>query len=201
MLRFFSELRIMVKGITVSIKPLVWALLLLTIIMFMFAVVIMQLVLDELESTDRLDEHIQEDILSNFGSMYSTMFNLFMATSGGFDWKEAALLLEEIHPGVALIFALYIAFTVFCFLNIVTAFFVETAGKICLLDEDHVFLNELEQHDIWVAKIKKVFFTADTDGSGVITREEFQSAATDPSLPLYFKYLGIDLQIVSPRQL
>jgi len=164
MLRFFSDLRVMVKGIVLSLKPLIFAMFLLTMIMFMFAIAIMQIVQDELAASSQLDEFVLEELFSHFGSMYITMLHLFMATTGGFSWKEGAVLLMEIHPALPLILCAYISFTMFCVLNIVTALFVETAGKICAIDEEQMFLAELEQRSQWINDIKKVFSKADLNG-------------------------------------
>ena len=69
--RFFSELRVMVNGVIGSAKSLVWALLLLLLVNFLFGVLVMQLSVEYLETVDS-----NAELLGYFGSLPRTMLTL-----------------------------------------------------------------------------------------------------------------------------
>eukprot|EP00913_Durusdinium_trenchii_P025920 g24323.t1 len=57
------------------------------------------------------------------------MQTLYMATTGGFDWKEALDLVAKIGEGGILAFLFYIAFFNFAVFNVLTGMFVDHAMK------------------------------------------------------------------------
>eukprot|EP00438_Fugacium_kawagutii_P020453 Skav206758 [mRNA] locus=scaffold167:241723:246797:- [translate_table: standard] len=115
MLRFFSELRVMVNGsIMGSAKPLLWAFVFLLILMFIVGVTFMQLAAN----------YISQD--------WGSVMTLYMAISGGIDWQDCVLPLQVVSPVMEYMFATYVFFTLFCCLNIVSA------------DEDAMYLEAEE---------------------------------------------------------
>ena len=128
--RFFSELRVMVYGIMGSAKSLLWALMLLTLVMFMASVTIMQLA--TLHLLDLADASITSaerpvvftGIKEYFGNLFRAMITLYMAIAGGIDWRDAVIPFREM-AGVGRVLEIlvcgYVFFTVFCCLNIATA--------------------------------------------------------------------------------
>ncbi|CAE8674432.1 unnamed protein product [Polarella glacialis] len=143
-LRFFSELRVMVNGIMGSARLLLWALVLLSLVMFVFGVTIIQLIQSYIKDGGPADVLMS----TYYGSLPRTMMTLYMAISGGLDWRDAVLPLDPISPQgyvdcdlihpkpspmkvvrvvLVYVFSGYIFFTVFCCLNIVTGIFVDNA--------------------------------------------------------------------------
>merc|ERR1712232_11029 len=110
-LRFFKDMRVMVLGILGSLKPLFWALMLLLLIIYMFSILLLQLIQGDL---------VELSTLPHFTSFPRVMYTLFMSISGGISWVEVVHPLEHTSPFIAPLFSAYIAFSTFCVLNIVT---------------------------------------------------------------------------------
>merc|ERR1711971_843107 len=144
-------------------KPLCWAIVLLLIIMYVFGVGLMQILADDLENRiqrgDELNSElgVGSDATAHYGSLVLTIYTLFMSISGGINWETAAAPILRVSPLLAGCFCLYIAFAVFCVLNIVTGIFVDNASKLTMVDEEMMLFNELEDRKRWVREIKRLF--------------------------------------------
>jgi len=122
-----------------------------------------------------------------FGGILVSIMSLFQAISGGIDWKDLTdPLMEHISPFMGLIFALFVSFTMFSMLNVVTGIFVESALK-----------NTKEETDIdMVNHLYKVFGDACEPIAGMdcrITLEEFEGQLENPRLQAYFRSIDLDL--------
>lgn len=200
-LRFFRELRLMVFGIMSSMKSLVWCLLLLVLIMFMFGVVVLQITTQHLEEAQlqgEVNEELRDSLLFNFGSLLRAIYTLMMCISSGVSWGLVAEPLVQVSGVFALLFTIYIAFSVFCVLNIVTGVFVENSHKLALQDEDHAIMEELGQRRRFMEEIRNLFEDADEDGDGELDFDEFFDKVTDTRMQTYFRKLGLDVELVSP---
>mmetsp|Transcript_94459 Transcript_94459/g.266729 ORF Transcript_94459/g.266729 Transcript_94459/m.266729 type:complete len:370 (+) Transcript_94459:1-1110(+) len=199
-LRFsiFASLRLMVHGIIASFAPLVWAIVLLALTTYAFAAVLLQLLGDELRQRGRGEggDVASEDIASiweYFPSMARTMWSLYMCVSGGISWHEVADPLIAIHPGLCFFFAVYIAFSGFVVLNIITAVFVQNAHSMTMKDGEQMILEELDSRRQWLEEVKGLFRSADEDQSGELTWEEFAMLFQDDHVLAHFRKLGIDI--------
>eukprot|EP00747_Dinoflagellata_sp_TGD_P014847 gnl/TRDRNA2_/TRDRNA2_123781_c0_seq1.p1 gnl/TRDRNA2_/TRDRNA2_123781_c0~~gnl/TRDRNA2_/TRDRNA2_123781_c0_seq1.p1 ORF type:complete len:226 (+),score=36.95 gnl/TRDRNA2_/TRDRNA2_123781_c0_seq1:3-680(+) len=84
---------------------------------------------------------------------------------------------------MGLLFTLYIAFAVLAMMNVVTAIFIESALASAKDDRDIDMVNQL----------RELFMLADTDDSGMISWDEFNTAVENPKLANYFKGLELDI--------
>jgi len=169
-LRFFKDMRIMVMGILHCLKPLVWALLLLGLINYIFAIIMLHLVHEDIE---------QLQSLPHYTSFVRLMFTFFMCISGGVNWVDVADPMQRLHPMCAPLFVLYIVFSVFCVLNIVTGVFVERSSRMAQEDEEQMLIEEIEGRKKWMKEIEVLFTKADSDGSGELSFEEFSGTLSD----------------------
>ena len=89
-LRFLKEVRVMLVAIVGSFISLFWALGMLAVIIFIFAIYFMQQMTAYLQNTSREDElwSLQWEYFRNTGS---SMYVLLMASTGGKDWEEVLL--------------------------------------------------------------------------------------------------------------
>jgi len=204
--RFFKQLRVMVSGIVNSLYSLMWALILLICMKFIFAMFILQFAAIENDAqasgTGDLSPKDVASLVLYFGSLYKTMFTLFLAISGGLDWGDAAMPLSHIHVSLGLLFALYISFAVLCVLNIVTGVFVESAKQITRADEDFVLMEQLESREKWFEEVKDIFESADADSSGKLNGEEFtEQIKTDARLQAQLRKIGVQVEAYSANGL
>merc|ERR1712032_598969 len=112
---------------------------------------------------------------------------MFQIITNGLDWDEALTpLMEHISPILALFYSLYVAFTIFAMLNVITGVFVESALR-----------SDAEEKDInMVGRLLDFLRSAEADGemtdASRITWEVFEKRLTDPLIRLYFKSVDLD---------
>merc|ERR1712129_438801 len=107
-LRFFTNLRLMIVGIASCAQSLCWAACLLLLIIYIYAILVQQLVVDELSHPDsrRHDESLKE----YYGSLVVTLYTLFGSVSGGLSWQDGAQPLVQVHPFMRLTSVVFIMF-------------------------------------------------------------------------------------------
>jgi hypothetical protein len=202
-LRFFSVLRTMIAGILISFKSLMWALLLLSIIMYVFGVCVLQIVGTALEDEkDPLVGETRDEILSHYENLMQATYTLFKAISGGIDWGDAADPLMRISSFMGLLFALYIAFVVFCMLNIMTGIFVENANQLMTKDEDSMMMEHAEERKRWTEAVRQLFCRfGDNNEEHAVDFDHFSAKLDDEHVQTYLGYLGVEFGGVSKRAL
>jgi len=189
--RFFAELRMMIYSSLKSVKPFCWALSILLIIIYVIAIVTTQVVSDY--RVDNQDHDLQK-MLSFFGSLWESVYTLFMIISGGVSWVEPAAELHKVHWSWTIWMSLYVAFVMFAVLNIVTGIFIESAFKSAQNDQDVVIQEEMNHEDSLAHGFLEVFQRCDSDKSGYIDAEEFDMNLSDHRVRAFLHHLGLDVQ-------
>jgi hypothetical protein len=207
-MRFFRDLRIMITGIAQSMQSLVWALLLLFCIMYLVAVCVMQIAVEESESRYNANmESVLTDaeysvLQSYFGSLHQTLYTLYLSITGGVDWGDAADPLFGLTWVLGGFFGVYIAFSVLCVLNIVTGVFVENCNKMTARDQDMVLMEQLDNRRQWFEEVRSVFDTGDANGDGQLDLLEFvDHLASDVKMQAWLRRLGVHIEAHSAEQL
>jgi len=199
-MRLFSDVRIMVAGIIRSLQSLAWALLLLSFIMYVVAVCVMQLVNDEFQQIaagKRDGSNIDESALRQYyGDLSRSMFTLYLSITGGIDWGDAIKPLLDISILLSGFFCLYIAFAVFCVLNVITGVFVDNATKLTAKDEENMLQEEIDKRREWFIAVE-LLFTSVADGTGLVTLERFHDLIDDIEAQAAFSKIGISLDVVN----
>ena len=116
--RFIGALRALVSSVIDTTRQLVWALILLVLVIYSFAILF----------TDACQDHMfrvgHDEVMSeHFGSVYSSCTTLFQSILAGMDWKAAADSLLPLGIFWVQLFNLYIAFCGFAVLNVMTGVF------------------------------------------------------------------------------
>lgn len=198
MLRFFSELRVMVNGIMGSAKPLLWAFVFLLILMFMVGVTFMQLAANYM-SQDNIAA--DDALLLYWGTLARTMMTLYMAISGGIDWKDCVQPLHVVSSVMEYMFATYVFFTLFCCLNIVTGIFVDNAKALKSADEDAMYLEAVTERKRWIAEVKDLFMRLDSSVNGTFTFEDFKVQVSSIKVQTLFRKLCINIDNIEAEEL
>lgn len=198
MLRFFSELRVMVNGIMGSAKPLLWAFVFLLILMFMVGVTFMQLAANYM-SQDNIAA--DDALLLYWGTLARTMMTLYMAISGGIDWKDCVQPLHVVSSVMEYMFATYVFFTLFCCLSIVTGIFVDNAKALKSADEDAMYLEAVTERKRWIAEVKDLFMRLDSSVNGTFTFEDFKVQVSSIKVQTLFRKLCINIDNIEAEEL
>ncbi|CAE7443123.1 Cacna1h [Symbiodinium natans] len=193
--RFVVALRTLLTSIVSTLKALVWALLLLALIIYVFAVMFSQAVNDYLLDPEAptLPEREHEACVLYFGSLWRTMTSLFMSIAGGTNWEELLFPLELISPVWTFAFLFYIAFTYFAVLNVVTGFFCQGAIESAQKDDQTLVQAMLDNKEAHMKRIEGLFGEIGNSGAG-ITYANFSEKVQEPAVRAYFESLGLDIR-------
>lgn len=192
--RFFRELSLLVIMISDSMKPLMWALVMLFIIIYVFSIVFTAAASDHLKENDVLDSKCAFDskIKWRYGSLPKSIYTLVQAMLGGVSWGEVADPLLDIGWMPVLQFFIYILFTMLAVLNIITGVFVDNAVSTARQEREYLIEKERELREKYLVEMREIFDDMDKDKSGTITLEELREYFEDVRVQTYFHVLGLD---------
>lgn len=192
-----KEIQTMLYGIRASAKPLLCATVLLLMFMYVFAIGVMYVVGEEKREVVNGIKRPGEGyafLQENYWGVRKTTYTLFMSISGGIDWIDAAGPLIEVAPVMQLMFCMYIVFTLFCVLNIITGVFVENAHKDKFTDEQKLIVEHMENREKWYAEVRELFELADDNGNGEIDQHEFASVLKDAHFQALCAEVGLNVE-------
>eukprot|EP00439_Symbiodinium_sp_Y106_P071148 s1123_g12.t1 len=190
--RFVIALRMLVTSILHTLKALVWAMTLLVLIVYVFAVLFTQAVSDYKADSNTTLVH-QDAAQLYFGSLVDSMLTLFMSLAGGVSWEQALAPLREISAIWVICYVGYIAFTYFAVLNVVTAVFCQSAIESAQNDQVTLMQNMLMNKEKHVRKIQELFGRLGATDDGHITLQMFEENINSDSVTTYFEALGLDV--------
>lgn len=182
-----NELQMLTVCIQHALKSLGWVMILLMVMIYIVAVFLTQEVTNlkirptfskSLEGSERLlegssiekvptEEEAKSlaELFEMFGSVDRSMLSLYAMIADGIHWEELMKPLAEfISPWMRLLFCCYSAVALFAVMNAVTGVFVESAMYSASEDKKRGIARQLQ----------KVLHSADDDGSGDISWEEFK---------------------------
>eukprot|EP00930_Biecheleria_cincta_P047071 TRINITY_DN32564_c0_g1_i1.p1 TRINITY_DN32564_c0_g1~~TRINITY_DN32564_c0_g1_i1.p1 ORF type:complete len:726 (-),score=144.94 TRINITY_DN32564_c0_g1_i1:151-2079(-) len=204
--RFFRQLTQLALMIGDSVRSLVWAMVLLGVIIYVFAIVItaqatsyihIRVETDNPDWFDAADSSTDVTVSAlnlAFGTLSRTVYTLFQTVLGGVSWGEVTtpLLKVGVLPFVLLLG--YISFVVLAVLNVVTGVFVDNAFRSAEKQRSLAIQKEIDRKEQYIDQIKEFFQALDQDGSGDVTTAELAEMLADPTLSAYFRVLGFDIE-------
>jgi len=203
--RFFRQLTQLALMITDSIRSLIWALVLLAIIIYVFAIFLTANVSSWLlpflgnpgadwqeVAAGHEDAHIRV-LESAYGSLPQTIYTLVLAVLGGRSWHEVCTPLMQVGWFPVSLLLVYVAFVVLAVLNVVTGVFVDNAFRCAEKQRSLAIQKEMERQEQFVQQIRDFFRAMDQDDSGDVTPEELAEMLKDPTLSAYFRVLGFEI--------
>lgn len=182
-MRFVEELRLLASCLLHSSRAFCGSLVLLCLLVYMCSMVVTQASLFY-----RLDYTADSEgrmlLKKWFGRVPTSVLSLFGGLTGGVDWLDLAdPLIAHISPMFGIFFVVYTAFALLAVMNVVTAIFVQSAI------ERASQVKSVQR----VAQARRLFRFLDTDGSGVITYNELDSALHMPEVVEFFRSIDIDV--------
>lgn len=192
-MRFFRELRMMVFSILGSLRSLVWVTIVLGLNFYIFGISFTAAVTQHLTTTDvwLLDDN--RDLVLYFGSLSRAMLHLYMSMSGGNDWVVYYEALTRLPGQYCFMFLLFITFSIFAAVNIVTGIFVESAMQSNRADKEVIIRDEMDIKKSYLEAMRGVFEEMDTDGTRSLTLKEFEERLDDERVIAYFQSLKLDV--------
>eukprot|EP00927_Polykrikos_kofoidii_P048884 TRINITY_DN4305_c0_g1_i1.p1 TRINITY_DN4305_c0_g1~~TRINITY_DN4305_c0_g1_i1.p1 ORF type:complete len:712 (+),score=106.35 TRINITY_DN4305_c0_g1_i1:70-2205(+) len=194
LVRFFTRVRIMVTMIIGSLAALFWLFALLTIVMYLFGVILTHGATDWRLSSGDGNDHVHTEVVRSFGSVSKTMYTLFTCVTSGLDWGKAAAIVKVFGDFYYAVFLFFIFFILFSVLNIVTGFFVDAAirqadgDRSLRMQQDEIAKRAL------LDDLRDLLLRLDKDGDGLISEREWFSSIEDPPVKSLFSRLDIPLR-------
>mmetsp|Transcript_25246 Transcript_25246/g.57274 ORF Transcript_25246/g.57274 Transcript_25246/m.57274 type:complete len:648 (-) Transcript_25246:92-2035(-) len=192
--RFFRELSLLALMIVDSMKSLMWALIMLTIIIYVFAIWFTQSATDHIKAKGLTESWVYglPEVQRMFGSLGRTVYTLIQAMLGGVSWGVVSDALLTIDLTTPLLFFFYIAFTILAVLNIITGVFVDNAVETAKTQREFLVQKEMELKEKYIMEMRDLFSEMDKDGNGKVTLDEIQEYFQDARVMSYFQALGLD---------
>jgi len=147
-MRFFQVLRRMVSSIVGSMGTLFWSILMISIMLYMFALCFLNAVTIYLNDNKEIDDAVMEGIDLYWSSVSQAMMTLFWAVTGGADWEPLAAPVRAADGLFYSLFFFYIAFAAFAVLNVLTGMFVMQADEVAQADEENVAEELVNRHEV-----------------------------------------------------
>jgi len=193
LMSFFRELRIMINSILGCMKSLLWATLILLMTFYVFGITFVSAVVANLDESELWRDAETEGLRENFGNLGSSLLTLYMAMAGGRSWGEYYHFLSPIPYQYKFLFLLFLTFTIFAVLNIVTGVFVDSAMQANRECRQVIIHEELDAKKEFLKDLRDLFHEMDQNGDGTITSEEFNHRLGDEEVIAYFKALKLDI--------
>mmetsp|Transcript_77107 Transcript_77107/g.204665 ORF Transcript_77107/g.204665 Transcript_77107/m.204665 type:complete len:291 (-) Transcript_77107:17-889(-) len=186
MVRFLSELRVMAHMIANSMMSLFWLFTLLLILIYVFAIILTQGATDFLKtSSDAVIEH-------RYGTLFTTMYTLFQAMSGGVSWGDITTPLQSVGSFYFAFSLVYIFFCIFSVLNIVTGVFVDGAIELAKQDRSMIIQKQAQAREASANHLMELLKDMDADGNDVLSSDEFFKALVREDIVQYLDALSVD---------
>lgn len=197
LLRFFSELRLILNSLMGSLHSLFWSFCMLVLIFYIFALVLLNNTAAYLEQ--ELQNEMQDDaqiqsVKNLLGSVQQTMLTLYMTATGGDDWNVFYTVIQKTGSFNAAVFIVYTGFIEIAVMNILTGLFVESAMKLAQPDHDSRALEVCRAENAQHRQLMRLCEELDKDGSGTLTKQEFSKNMNNGKLKYFLATLGLDIR-------
>mmetsp|Transcript_35303 Transcript_35303/g.82371 ORF Transcript_35303/g.82371 Transcript_35303/m.82371 type:complete len:575 (+) Transcript_35303:45-1769(+) len=203
--RFFRPLARLALMIMDSIRSLLWAMFMLALITYVFAVSLTSqasLWLSEQVDTSRpgwyasLADHPSPDVrkvFSSFGSLSWTLYTLAQTTLAGVSWHVVCDPLLQVGWLPVSLLLIYISFTLLAVLNVITGVFVDNAFRSADKQHSDIIQKEVDKKEECIALIQAFFHAVDVNHNGEISLDELRFFLDDATMEAFFRTLGFDV--------
>eukprot|EP00928_Gymnodinium_smaydae_P002318 TRINITY_DN10828_c0_g4_i1.p1 TRINITY_DN10828_c0_g4~~TRINITY_DN10828_c0_g4_i1.p1 ORF type:complete len:703 (+),score=111.77 TRINITY_DN10828_c0_g4_i1:45-2153(+) len=189
-MRFIRPFKLLVQAIYGTLKSCAWAVLLLVLIMYVFAVIFAQSVADYLIAN--VDDDEDEALVYYFGTLTRAMYTLYKSIFGGVDWQDVSRPLHRVSSFLTLCFGFFIGFTNLAVMNVVTGMFLQNAIFQAQQDQDNLIQMQLREKAAYVKRLKKLFEKFDSSKDGQISLTEFETHLEDDHMKAFLESFEID---------
>eukprot|EP00439_Symbiodinium_sp_Y106_P023569 s150_g2.t2 len=191
-LRFVRSLRNLVSSIAMTFRSLAWSVILLVIIIYMFGVLLTDGVTEFLNNEEGIDTMLERDLRMYFGSVHGAMHTLFRSIANGISWDVVVRPLVKASWFWGYVYSLYIVFTLFAVLNVITAVFCQSTLEGAARDKELLAESHMLNKERYYLLVEDLFKNLQSDESGKVTLEDFQDHFNDVEVRAFFH--GLDLE-------
>mmetsp|Transcript_70616 Transcript_70616/g.111952 ORF Transcript_70616/g.111952 Transcript_70616/m.111952 type:complete len:257 (+) Transcript_70616:2-772(+) len=172
-------------------RSVFWAFVLLLIIIYVFGLIFVQVVRGYAHEFD--DPSAVSNSLTEFwGTLPRSMFTLYKSISSGISWHEVVTPLADVHELLVALFIVFISFTIFAVLNVITGVFCEAAIESARQDHEMMIQQHLAEKELFVAEMYKVFNVKDKE-SQMMSIADFERVLEDKKTKNKLEVMQLDI--------
>lgn len=186
--RQIGPLRALIQSIVATFRSLVWAIILLTTIIYVFGIVFCDAATGYFQDQNNIDDKVARF----FFGLQQSMITLYFTALGGVSAILVMEVLEQISYGWAYLYLFFCSICVFCLLNVMTGFFCQSAMNSIEQDREFVISLLLQDKQQIVESIRRLFEAIDKDNVGGISIQTFESALEDKWFRSFFQTLELE---------
>lgn len=183
------HLRAFVVCLQGSFASLLWSMVMLFSVYLLFSLFFMQIITEHIVDTGEILEGGSFDEF--FGSVGTSVLTLYMASTGGDDWKVAYDVIRSTGPVGSFVFLGFVAFVQFALINIITGIFVEAAMQTLSPNAETLALENARKEKDNAKELESLCRSVDADFSGKLTREQFEDGLRRGRIPMLLTLLGL----------
>eukprot|EP00928_Gymnodinium_smaydae_P031802 TRINITY_DN23223_c0_g5_i1.p1 TRINITY_DN23223_c0_g5~~TRINITY_DN23223_c0_g5_i1.p1 ORF type:complete len:617 (-),score=132.74 TRINITY_DN23223_c0_g5_i1:104-1954(-) len=186
----FHEVWLLLRGLSDSVRTLVWTIVVIFFITYIFAVFGVVLISPDVlvkYEEPNADEEVKA-LWPFIGGIMQMMYTLIQVLTLD-SWTSVARPLMNYSPFSWAFFYLYISVAVFVLMNLVTAIIVDNALKHSQHDEEVKLQQKERARNTMLEQFKTLFQMMDLDGDDELTKEEFETAFETPEVSTKLKLL------------
>jgi len=177
MVQMFDSLHLLIGAIRASTSVLLWSFVLL----FM-TIVVVALCFNQILQPYILNEGNPEDerleIYHRFGTTSRSIMTMFEITLA--NWVPTCrLLIENVSEWFGVVILIYRLIVGFAVVKVITGVFLHETFKVASSNDDIMIIQRERVTQQHASKMNRLFHQADTNGDGVISKEEFMDLLTD----------------------
>jgi len=189
-LRFLGELRVMASMIVHSMMSLFWLFIILVTLIYVFAIILTQGSTSYLKASP--EPANPEPVREACGSLFRCMYTLFTSMTSGRNWGEVADVMADVGWLYQAVVIIFIFFTLFSVLNIVTGFFVDSAIELAKRDRSMLLTKQQRAKEASATHLLALLDAIDVDGDGSISHDEFRQGVGNQEVRQLMEALHID---------
>jgi hypothetical protein len=188
-LRFFHDLKAIAVAMFCSGGTLFSAIVMILLILLLFAMLFMQAASSHISDY----QYIPNGLDDRFGSIDDSMVSLFYAISGGADWGDITIPINEIGWVYRLIFILYVTSMIFGVTNILIGIFCNVALAGTGLDRDLAVQDQQSQMTSFLVTCKEIYEEMEPSPGAGVSWEDFQRAMSDEQMKTFLMSRGLNV--------
>lgn len=186
------EMRILIQTLMVSVRGLVWSVMLIGGIILAAAIVMAQLtqhcLFDQAITFER-----REWMYLAFGTTARATYTIFVCTFTT-SWNlYAGPYIEEVGAGFAFFFIPFVVLVNFAVMRVVAALFLKQTMQCADSENNAEELLKLQEKEAIAAELEKIFEQADTSKNGAISRAEFIGMLANEEVVACLSRLDIEI--------
>lgn len=193
----FRPLRVLASTFIASMGALFWSMVLLMILKFIGGLLLAQslhsYIIDESQAFEN-----RQWMNQHYGSAWRAVYSMFELTHSGRWPTYARPVVEHVSVWYAAFFMGYVTLVIFAIIRIITAIFLKETLATAAGDAALAVQEKVRNKEQYVSRLQEIFFEADSDGNGVITKQEMDDACSNPVVLHYLSILEIEVHEVEP---